>query len=88
MIPLFVVGSMCFYFLRYCYVILAFSAFGVLIPFSIYNVYGRIEHRRKIFMGDSESLSLGYIIGFLIVYLCMNKRENMPHGMIMVAFLL
>jgi UDP-GlcNAc:undecaprenyl-phosphate/decaprenyl-phosphate GlcNAc-1-phosphate transferase len=86
MISLFVIGTICFYFGRYCYVVLAFASFGVLIPFWLFNVYGRIEQCRKIFMGDSGSLSLGYILGFLFVYLCMDGNENMPHGMMIIAF--
>ena len=41
------------------YSMLAFSTFGVLVPFFYYNVFGSAEHARKIFMGDTGSLALG-----------------------------
>lgn len=49
------------------YSMLAFSTFGVLVPFFYYNVFGSAEHARKIFMGDTGSLTLGYILSFLAI---------------------
>ena len=47
------------------YSVLAFSTTGVLIPFFYYNVFGNAKRGSKLFMGDSGSLSLGLILGFL-----------------------
>lgn len=47
------------------YSLVAFATLGVLGPFFYFNVYGRAEKRKKIFMGDTGSLT----IGLLIVYL-------------------
>lgn len=63
----------CFYeetLFYYCIMITALV--GVLIPYLYYNVFGSIEKHKKIFMGDSGSLSLGFILGFLAVKLCMD----------------
>jgi len=49
------------------YCILIAGLMGVLIPFLYYNILGKAEKNRKIFMGDSGSLSLGFILGFLFV---------------------
>jgi UDP-N-acetylmuramyl pentapeptide phosphotransferase/UDP-N-acetylglucosamine-1-phosphate transferase len=49
------------------YTLLAFSTVGVLIPFFYYNVFGDADKGKKIFMGDSGSLSLGFILGFLLI---------------------
>lgn len=54
----------------YCLMII--SLMGVLIPFLRYNMFGNIAKKQKIFMGDSGSLSLGFILGFLAVKYCMD----------------
>ena len=53
----------------YSYALLCISALGVIIPFWYYNVFGNEMRGRKLFMGDSGSLSLGYIISFLMIHL-------------------
>ena len=54
------------------YSIIAFSTFGVLVPFFYYNVFGSVERARKIFMGDTGSLSLG---GIIAVFAIMIHKE-------------
>ena len=49
------------------YSALAFSTIGVLVPFFYYNVFGNVNKGRKLFMGDSGSLTLGLILGFLAI---------------------
>lgn len=53
------------------YSILIAGLIGVLIPFLYYNVFGDAEKGQKIFMGDSGSLTIGYILGVLLVKFCM-----------------
>ena len=53
----------------YSYALLCIAALGVIIPFWFYNVFGNAMRGRKLFMGDSGSLSLGYIISFLMIHL-------------------
>jgi UDP-N-acetylmuramyl pentapeptide phosphotransferase/UDP-N-acetylglucosamine-1-phosphate transferase len=49
------------------YSMIAFATFGVLVPFFYYNVYGSADKAQKIFMGDTGSLTLGYIISYLVI---------------------
>ena len=57
------------------YSILIAGLIGILVPFLYYNIFGSQEKNRKIFMGDSGSLTLGFILGFLFVKFSMDN----PH---------
>lgn len=46
---------------------------GILIPFFYYNVF---KTNRKLFMGDTGSLTLGYLLAFLGVRYAMNTDAN------------
>lgn len=68
--------------------LLSFTCFGVLVPFFIYNVFGNADRGRKIFMGDTGSLTLGYILSFLVIQYCMyNGVKQIPgySGVINIA---
>lgn len=54
----------------YCLMIVALM--GVLVPYLYHNIFGNVEKNQKIFMGDSGSLSLGFILGFLAIKFCMD----------------
>ena len=58
------VGFWYIYMELYIYAMLAFSIVGVLLVFFQYNVLGK---RLKIFMGDTGSLTLGYMVAFLLL---------------------
>lgn len=64
--------------ISYCIIIAGLS--GVLIPYLYFNLFGKIEKNRKIFMGDSGSLTLGFILGFLFVKYTMVNGEAMPYA--------
>lgn len=49
------------------YSLLAFAALGTLVPFFYYNVFGNPAMGRKIFMGDTGSLCIGFILAYLAV---------------------
>lgn len=51
----------------YIYAMLSFATLGVLIPFYYYNVFGKAERGRKIFMGDTGSLTIGIMLCFLSI---------------------
>lgn len=70
------------------YAMLAFSTLGVLLPFFYYNVFGRPEHCRKIFMGDTGSLTLGYILSFLSIRYAAGMPPAIPgkEGTLLIAF--
>ena len=68
-------------------IIITFAMIGVLMAFWYINVYGNADRGRKIFMGDTGSLTLGYFISF--VGLCLTDKagtENLPQGMLLVCF--
>lgn len=60
------------------YCVLIAGLMGVLCSYFYFNVFGSAERGRKIFMGDSGSLTLGFILGFLVVKLMMNSPRLMP----------
>jgi UDP-N-acetylmuramyl pentapeptide phosphotransferase/UDP-N-acetylglucosamine-1-phosphate transferase len=57
---------------EYIYAMIAFAALGVLVPFFYYNVFGNAEKHKKIFMGDTGTLTTGYIISFLTMKILYN----------------
>lgn len=68
------------------YAVLSVAALGVIIPFWFYNVFGNAMKGRKIFMGDSGSLALGYILSFLMVHLSsvdINPKMSADYHMVL-----
>lgn len=61
---------------QYMYAMLAFATMGVLVPFFYYNVFGNAERGRKIFMGDTGSLTIGMMLCFLCLKLTMCPPDN------------
>ena len=56
--------------------ILAICLIGSLVVFFVYNVFG---HREKIFMGDSGSLLLGYLLTAFVFHFCeSNAYHHVP----------
>lgn len=72
----------------WAYSMLSFAALGVLLPFFYYNVFGNADNCRKIFMGDTGSLTLGYILSFLAIRYSFHDPNVMRYeeGAIVVAF--
>lgn len=70
------------------YSMLAFATFGVLVPFFYYNVFGSAERARKIFMGDTGSLTLGYVLSFLAIKYSQYNPDVTPYteGAFVIAF--
>ena len=58
-------GITFFVFQEYMYGLIAFATLGVLVPFFYYNVFGNAKKGRKIFMGDTGSLTIGIILCIL-----------------------
>ena len=85
---LLVLGSLFLINGMWIYAMLSFATLGVLIPFFYYNVFGQVKQGRKIFMGDTGSLTLGYILVFLAVRYA-SYNPDIAHysaGAIVVAF--
>ena len=53
----------------YVYVLIAVAGLGVLLPFFYFNVFGKAEDSKKIFMGDAGSLTMGFLVCMLCVRL-------------------
>ncbi len=73
----------------YCIIIAGMA--GVLIPYLYFNIFGKVENNRKIFMGDSGSLTLGFLLSFLVVKYVMVNGTSMPvdgHRMLLAYSLL
>jgi UDP-N-acetylmuramyl pentapeptide phosphotransferase/UDP-N-acetylglucosamine-1-phosphate transferase len=87
-IGLLVLGSLFVSYGAWLHAIFAFITVGVLIPFFYFNVFGTSRRRRRIFMGDTGSMTLGFSIAFLIVSFAMNNHFIKPfaEGAIVVAF--
>lgn len=58
----------------FIYAMVAIAMLGVIVPFFIFNVFGR---KFKIFMGDTGSLLIGYLIAFLSAKLCMISASGL-----------
>ena len=52
---------------EYVHALVAVSTLGVVVPFWFYNVFGNERRGHKLFMGDTGSLTLGYILSFLVL---------------------
>ena len=70
------------------YAFISLAAFGVLLPFFYYNVYGKIHRGRKIFMGDTGSLTIGMLLAVMAIRLSMSHpmKESVFPGVIVTAF--
>jgi len=63
---------------QYTFSLIAFVALGVIVPFFYYNVFGNAERQKKIFMGDTGSLTIGIVLSLLSI-----KLTTIPvHGII------
>lgn len=70
---------------QYPFMIIVFGMLGILFPFWTYNVFGNIERGHKIFMGDTGSLTLGYLVSFLLIYMASNSGISFPREMLMIG---
>lgn len=71
---------------RYIFAMLSFAGIGVLLPFFCYNVFGKAERQRKIFMGDTGSLTIGFMLCFLGIRLitCIPDDEGLPNSLLIM----
>lgn len=72
-IALIVYGAIFVYYGYWLYAGLAFITLGFLIPFFYYNFFHKT---RKIFMGDTGSLTLGYILSFMALRIVKTPIEK------------
>ena len=78
------------FFLRgqYVYALLAICTLGILMPFWCYNVFGNANRGHKLFMGDAGSLTLGYVISFLIIHMSVTNEVSptLSNPFMVIAF--
>lgn len=90
MVALLVFGVLFVHYQMWSYAMLAFVTVGVIIPFFSYNVFGDADMGRKIFMGDTGSLTLGYILSFFVIRYCMYEPDmlllTMKSSPVLVSF--
>lgn len=73
---------------EWLYASLAIVSLGTLIPFFYYNVFGNPERGRKIFMGDTGSLTIGFVLSILAIRFSMTDvtvSHRVPDA-IVIAF--
>ena len=70
------------------YAYISFASFGVLVPFFRSNVFGNAGRGRKIFMGDTGSLTIGLLLAVLAIRLGMTDpvKDLVFPGAIVTAF--
>lgn len=64
---------------HYVLATLAFSAFGTLIPFFYFNVMGDAVRKRKIFMGDTGALTIGFLLSLMAVEMSLTSPDKLVH---------
>lgn len=81
-------GITFFLFEEYMYGLIAFSTWGVLVPFFYYNVFGNPQRGRKIFMGDTGSLTIGIILCILTLKMlnCVPESFSEEYNPMVLAF--
>lgn len=69
------------------YMILIAGLIGVLVSYLYFNLLGNAEKNRKIFMGDAGSLTLGFILGFLLVKTMMTSSlKSFAYEQVVLAY--
>ena len=71
------------------YALLSFASVGVLVPFFFYNVFGNANRGHKIFMGDTGSLTLGFILsvmGVKYVSVMVQESSRLDGAPVVMAF--
>jgi len=69
-------GTLYFLWGAFIYAALAFSVLGALAVFFVYNVFGSIERRQKIFMGDCGSQCIGLLLALLTIRLTLCPQHE------------
>ncbi|MDE6549288.1 MAG: undecaprenyl/decaprenyl-phosphate alpha-N-acetylglucosaminyl 1-phosphate transferase [Muribaculaceae bacterium] len=68
--------------------LLVWAQLGTLVPFFYYNVFGNPKKRKKIFMGDTGSLTVGMILAFIALNVTNIKTPDLTtdYNPIVLAF--
>lgn len=70
---------------EYIYAVLSFTTLGVLVPFFYYNVFGDADKHKKIFMGDTGSLTIGITMCILTLKLIQlpTQDTHFPNALVL-----
>lgn len=70
------------------YAFISAAALGALIPFFYYNMFGQVHRGRKVFMGDTGSLTIGLLLAVMAIHFSMHApdKERIFPGSIVTAF--
>lgn len=68
--------------------LLVWAQLGTLVPFFYYNVFGNPTKRKKIFMGDTGSLTVGMILSFIALSVANidNPEVTIDYNQLVLAF--
>lgn len=75
-IALAILAALLVYDKQYIYATLALVTLGIVIVFWFYNVFGNERKGHKLFMGDAGSLTLGYILSYLVIHLSIDPEMH------------
>lgn len=64
---------------NYILSLLVWAQLGTLVPFFYYNVFGNPKKQKKIFMGDTGSLTVGMLISFVALSVTNIDSVNIPN---------
>lgn len=78
-----ILAAFIYYFMQvqytFVYAIVASGLLGTVFAFFCFNMFGKVENNTKIFMGDSGSLFLGYVLAYLSIKHEMNNVAILPY---------
>lgn len=76
MIAVLCYGVMFFQMEHFLLALLAFATLGTLMPFFYFNVMGEVVKKKKIFMGDTGTLTIGFLLAFMAVEMSISATER------------
>lgn len=72
---------------NWVYAMISFAALGTMVPFFYYNVFGNPAQGKKIFMGDTGSLTTGLVLSFLSLQLAgIDETTTFAADKLVIAF--
>jgi UDP-N-acetylmuramyl pentapeptide phosphotransferase/UDP-N-acetylglucosamine-1-phosphate transferase len=70
----------------YIYSLLAYSVFGALLLFFFFNVFGHVSKHKKIFMGDTGTMTIGLVLAALSIKICSMEQLSYDFNPAAVGF--